>query len=247
MSRGYLDGLEALVAHAGPTSDLARAVRMMAFQTLGRQERQPLLVEKGMALYSSVLRSFAATIADEKASRSMEALVVCVLLGFYEMVAASAESEDNLSSHGAHATGVMGILRTGNRAYEILQRGNADKLENPLRSRKIKARGGNHGLLGAPLSDKSSTAVGADVLAQQTWELLLRVEGSSADAKVVKSDLRRLLAGALELKESYDRWPKSQPRQWDPKVIGTMGKSNRPQARHPLSYPGNLELYFDRK
>ncbi|KAI9709463.1 MAG: hypothetical protein M1820_003223 [Bogoriella megaspora] len=244
VSRGYLDGLSALVSHAGTTSDLALAVRMMAFHTLGRRKKQPWLIEKASALYPGVLRSFAATIADKKASRSIEALLVCVLLGFYEMFVASAEPGSDLSLHGAHATGVIGILRTGNSAHEVLKSGQANKFVRSLRFYGAVTTNYHANPLDAPLGSSQSDFVGIDVLSPRTWELLLKVETSLANPRATTNEFYQLLGEALEIRELYDRWPKTQLPQWKPKVIGRMGSSCA-KARHPLCYPGNVETYFD--
>ncbi len=221
---------------------------MVAFHALGRREQQPWLLEKASGLYPNVLRSFATTIADETASRSMVTLMVCVLLGFYEMIIASAELKSGkLSSHGAHARGVMGILHTGNKAYEILQRGHASKLENPLRIEETQPTGSHPNSLNMQLTCKSNDFASADLLAKQTWELLLRVEASLASPSTTTNELRRLLDEALQLKEASDKWPMKQPPQWHPNVIGTMGKTDTTQVKHPLCYPGNVESYHDRE
>ena len=247
ISRGYLDGLPALVAHAGPTSDLARAVLMMAFQTMGRRKQQPCLIHKAIELYPKVLRSFAATIADEKASQSIEALVVCVLLGFYEMMVTNPESRNGLSSHGAHATGVMGILRAGNRPYDVMKQGDAKQLNNPLHRHTTDASKVYDDPSNAPLRTDGKNPLSANDMAQQTWELLLRIEACCANPQTTADEFRPLLSEALELKEIYDKWPEQQPPQWKPKVVGVMGYGENGRARHPLCYPGVVESFFDRK
>jgi hypothetical protein len=82
-----------------------------------------------------VLHSFAASITNEKVRRTIVALVVWVLLGFYEMIVVDAKPERRrMSSHGTLAQGATGMLGTGNEAYEVLKGVSTCKLENPLRA-----------------------------------------------------------------------------------------------------------------
>lgn len=85
LSRGYLDGLESLLAHAGPNSELALASKVVAFASQGKKLGRPSLLHKASVLYSSLLCSFRLTIANPTTSNTVESLMTAVLLGLYEV------------------------------------------------------------------------------------------------------------------------------------------------------------------
>jgi hypothetical protein len=85
MSRGYLNGLQAMIAKAGPTSEIAQACTIIALHNLGRRTGTPMFTQTAKNLHSSLLRSFRLSISNEATFTSVESLITATLLGFYEV------------------------------------------------------------------------------------------------------------------------------------------------------------------
>lgn len=85
MSRGYLDGLETLLAAAGPSSDLSEAANIVAVANIGTKLCRPSLVHKARIRYSKMLHSLQVKISKAGMANATETLVTAVLLGLYEV------------------------------------------------------------------------------------------------------------------------------------------------------------------
>jgi hypothetical protein len=85
LSRGYLDDLEWLLASAGPSSDITKAVRIASFVSLGNKIGEPYLLHRANMMYSELLCSFQITMSRETTSNTIESLTTAVLLGLYEV------------------------------------------------------------------------------------------------------------------------------------------------------------------
>lgn len=84
LSRGYLGDLKSLLAHASPSSDIAKAAKMAAFASLGKKLGEPDLIHQANISYLDLLRSFQVTMSEAATSRAIESLATAVLLGLYE-------------------------------------------------------------------------------------------------------------------------------------------------------------------
>jgi hypothetical protein len=85
LSRGFLQGIESVFAHAEPSSDIAMACKVAAFASFGRKWQISSLVMKAEILYSNLLHSFRMTITNSVTSNTAGSLVTAVLLGLYEV------------------------------------------------------------------------------------------------------------------------------------------------------------------
>jgi hypothetical protein len=85
LSHGYLNGLETLLAIARPSSDLARATKVVALASMGTRWNKPGLVHKARIKYSGMLQSFQVMISNVAMARTAETLMTAVLLGLYEV------------------------------------------------------------------------------------------------------------------------------------------------------------------
>lgn len=86
LSRGYLAGLETLLADTGPSSDVAAAARTVALASLANKHRDPLLSQSAGKEYSKLLRAFSITMSKPESSGTVESLTTAVLLGIYEVL-----------------------------------------------------------------------------------------------------------------------------------------------------------------
>lgn len=129
LSRGYLRGLGSLLASAAPSSDVARAVKIVALASLGNKLDEPGLIHRAYASYPDLLRSFQVTMSKATTSDTIETLATAVLLGLFEVCSAvsfpliviTSESVEYLvqviranevypGEHSAHVRGVAAIL-----------------------------------------------------------------------------------------------------------------------------------------
>ena len=85
LSRGYLDGLESILAQADPSCDVAQASKIMALVNFGNRWHRPALVHKARVIYSALLSSFRKTMSNNSTSRTIQSLLTAVLLGLYEV------------------------------------------------------------------------------------------------------------------------------------------------------------------
>lgn len=85
LSRGYLDGLQTLLFHAGPQSEVSQAAKIVALANLGKKSNSPSLLERTRLLYSRLLHSFQRTISNPSTSSTIESFMTAVLLGLYEV------------------------------------------------------------------------------------------------------------------------------------------------------------------
>ncbi len=85
VSRGYLDGLEGMLRHLGPKSDLARACKVVACAGLGIRLCRPGLIKKAEVLYQDLIGSLVRAIEDPAFATSAESLMTAMLLGLYEV------------------------------------------------------------------------------------------------------------------------------------------------------------------
>ena len=85
LSRGYLDGLESLLLHAGPLSEVSQAAKIVALANLGNKSNSPGLLDRARLLYSQLLHSFQSTLSNPSTSPTIEVFMTAVLLGLYEV------------------------------------------------------------------------------------------------------------------------------------------------------------------
>lgn len=85
VSRGYFDGLELLIAHTGPSSDLANAARAVVQAAVGNKVNRIDLVTAARQQYGRLLLSFQQTLSSADKAHTIETLMTAALLGLYEV------------------------------------------------------------------------------------------------------------------------------------------------------------------
>ena len=87
LSRGYLDGLEDLLARSSLA--VAKAANIAGLASLGNKLDRPHLIHRAKTLYPDALCTFQVTMS-KGSSPSTESLTIAVLLGLYEVTYVSA-------------------------------------------------------------------------------------------------------------------------------------------------------------
>ena len=85
LSRGYLHGLQTMIAEAGPSSELTQACTIIALANLGTKLGDATYLHRAEGLYSVLLRSFRLSISNEAIFTTVESLTTAALLGLYEV------------------------------------------------------------------------------------------------------------------------------------------------------------------
>jgi hypothetical protein len=85
LSRGYLHGLQTMIATAGPNSELAQACTIISLANLGKQLGNTTYIKRAEGLYSLLLRSFRLSISNEAIFITVESLITAALLGLYKV------------------------------------------------------------------------------------------------------------------------------------------------------------------
>lgn len=89
ISRGFLDGLESLIARPSSNKRAANDVResasIVAIAAIGRRLDRLSLVQSTVQRYGKLLSSFRETLASRDTAASEEILATAVLLGIYEV------------------------------------------------------------------------------------------------------------------------------------------------------------------
>lgn len=125
LTRGYLAGLETLLASAGPSSDVAVAAKTAAFASLANKHHDTHLSQRAKTEYSKLLMSFSTTMSKPETTNTLESLTTAILLGIYEVwfsrncwykiyqlteVQIISASKGHPGEHEAHFRGVAAIL-----------------------------------------------------------------------------------------------------------------------------------------
>lgn len=132
VTRGFLDGLPALLASAHPSSDLVQAVEIVAWTSLGNQLTRPNLLARARRQYVSLLGSFQFLLQScQLHAPTVEALVIAILLGLYEIVSSS-ELTPEQQKHIAHVRGVCALLLSPNSPFDLLSSTQLFQVANPL-------------------------------------------------------------------------------------------------------------------
>lgn len=132
ISRGFLDGLPSLLAKAEPSSDLVHAVEIVAWASLGNRFSWHDLLLKARKQYISLLQSFQVLLLScQVHSPTVEALVIAILLGLYEIVS-SADLLSGQQQHIAHVRGVCALLSSHNSPFDLLSSTQLFQVANPL-------------------------------------------------------------------------------------------------------------------
>lgn len=85
LSRGYLHGLQSMIAKADPNSELVQACTLIALANLGNKFGNTMYRHRAEGLYSLLLRSFRLSISNEAVFTTVESLITAALMGLYEV------------------------------------------------------------------------------------------------------------------------------------------------------------------
>lgn len=134
ISRGFLGGLPSLLARTHPSSDVVKAVEIVAWATLGNQLACFDILEKARRQYVDLLSSFRNFLQScNHTGSTAQALVIAFLLGLYEIVSSTAPPPDQeQQQHVAHVRGVSALLLSPDSPFDFLSSTHMFQVADPL-------------------------------------------------------------------------------------------------------------------
>ncbi len=247
LSRGYFDGLESLLNHASPDSELVSAATIVALASAASKAGSYDLVSSS-ARYPDAIAAFQKTLDNPDKSNADEALMTATLLGLYEMIVAG---EAYPIAHGMHVKGVSAILCTRKLPFDLLALTGSSLFEllNPLLPRRPPLNGQVPGLLSPySCSEADPPTKSLDVLLIKLRPIRERASQILSSPKASKEDLRILKQEASLLNKEFSLWPLCQPKEWMPQTLGTIKETaqSTDDSLHMMPFwPGNINSYFD--
>ncbi|KFY44171.1 hypothetical protein V495_03599 [Pseudogymnoascus sp. VKM F-4514 (FW-929)] len=225
LSRGYLDGLEAMLSQAGHDSTLAMACRAVANANHGRKLDRPRLTAKAAVAYQDLLGSLAIAMQNPEFAETPEALMIAMLLGLYEMIVAG---ESHAGNHNTHARGVAAILKTEHSPLDLF--GAAHFAGSNNLSRVISQPATPHPIF---------------TLLQAFNPLYHKACLSISDPSRPSVLLNELKAEATSLYHQFEHWQATQPEILTPRPLGHIAASPNGSTPAAGKWPGRVDTYFD--
>ncbi|KAL7928952.1 hypothetical protein V8C35DRAFT_316916 [Trichoderma chlorosporum] len=258
MSRGYLHGLQAMIAKADPNSELVQACTLAALANLGNKSGNLMHKQRAESLYSSLLRSFRLSISNEAVFTTVESLITAALLGLYEIISSTGTY---LAAHVAHAQGISAILISKFSPFDLLCDGKLFQVANPIPLEDLEVEifapssvdhsagvitkaSQKFSVLCTPLFNQSSSTI--DFIYARTMTLMRKAEcllDSKAEATV--DELCKLKFEAEQLREEYHWWPKTVPQEWLPTSLGIISPGNEETLPDVGYWPAPILCYYD--
>ncbi|KAH9215596.1 hypothetical protein DL95DRAFT_136041 [Leptodontidium sp. 2 PMI_412] len=255
ISRGYLSGLPAMVAKAGPESDVAKACTTIALASLGTKTRDQRIAHRAQSLHTALLRSFSLSITTGDTFISVESLITATLLGLHEIII---NTDLSNGAHIAHAQGVSAILTSKSSPFDLVCGGKLFKaldptstieqeIENPKLPNwqhtppdpnRVTSR---FSILCTPLSKHGAVTI--DEIFARTEPLYNRAASVLA-REATLGELYAVKRDAEKLKDDYNVWQESLPEEWKPKVVGVV-EGNEEMLPQVGYCPGTITSYHD--
>ncbi|KAF2801524.1 uncharacterized protein BDZ99DRAFT_455976 [Mytilinidion resinicola] len=239
ISRGFLDGLKPLIDHAGESSDIAQAAKIVALATTGNRLRRLNILCKTKQQYGGLLHSFRSTLMRATESDMVETLMIAVLLGLYEIVSST---ESDPGQRNAHVSGVGAILSNKDSPFDLttgtrlFQLGNAFLLPESLPQPE------NVGLLCAP--SRNGSVLALDGILINVNPIFNLANDLFVAPSCQLEDVRTLRQEAIALERHISTWPTRLTGEWAPHVVGNVSEAQL-RSSHSPGWPGTVDSYFD--
>ncbi|KAI9709324.1 MAG: hypothetical protein M1820_003444 [Bogoriella megaspora] len=246
ISRGFLDGFESLVNHAGKATDIGQAATMVGLAGVANRIGRLSLHKRAELIYGRLLRSFQTSLTDKERSSSVESLMTAVLLGIYEVITSS---KYHPGYHTAHVRGVSAILSQEDSPFDLdagiqlFQLGDPQLLKKSFHVIHASAAVITTGVLCSPLSHDAIQNLDAMLIKfSPIFHYTNTLFSSSFPAFLC---VETLLEEAMSLDEEFKRWPEAQEGGWLPQTAGTFSEQQTAIPGLPRLGIGRLDSYFD--
>ncbi|KAL2813214.1 hypothetical protein BDW59DRAFT_178279 [Aspergillus cavernicola] len=243
VSRGFLDGLPSLLATAHPSSDLVQAVEIVAWTSLGNQLARPDLLARARRQYVSLLRTFQVLLQScQLLAPTMEALVIAILLGLYEIVS-SGELPPEQQKHVAHVRGVCALLLSPNSPFDLLSSTELFQVANPLLIKRALQIQDNRGVLCAPASNHAVHNL--DSILIKCHPLFEHANTQLQNPSATLHKLQGTLDHALAIELAFAHWNANQDASWKANIVGYITQMETEASSCPFAWPSPVHAYFD--
>ncbi|KAL7655163.1 hypothetical protein ACMYSQ_007123 [Aspergillus niger] len=243
VSRGFLDGLPSLLASVHPSSDLVRAVEIVAWATLGNKISRPDLLARARRQYTGLLCSFQDLLhCCQLRAPTVEALVIAILLGLYEIVS-SDEITQEQQKHVAHVRGVCALLLSPNSPFDLLSSTQLFQVANPLLIKRDLQVQDNRGVLCAPASNHAVHNL--DSILIKCHPLFEHANTQLQDPLASFYELQKILDRALAIELAFSQWGATQDVSWKADIVGFMSQQDAEASSCPFAWGGPVHAYFD--
>ncbi|KFY75157.1 hypothetical protein V499_04856 [Pseudogymnoascus sp. VKM F-103] len=231
LSRGYLDGLESMLSHAGHYSSLAMACRAVANANHGRKLCRPRLIARAEEAYQELLGALRVAIECPDFPETPEALMIAMLLGLYEIIVAG---ESHAGNHNTHARGVAAILKIENSPLDLFGAVHFISSNHPS------AKTAGLGVISQPTTPHPLSA-----LLHDFSPLYHKAHNVLSSPAPLTTDLTILKADAMSLYNQFAHWQATQPDILKPHLLGHIPALCHGSAAQAGAWPGRVETYFD--
>ncbi|GLA51037.1 hypothetical protein AnigIFM63604_007374 [Aspergillus niger] len=243
VSRGFLDGLPSLLASGHPSSDLVRAVEIVAWATLGNKISRPDLLARARRQYTGLLCSFQDLLhCCQLRAPTVESLVIAILLGLYEIVS-SDEITQEQQKHVAHVRGVCALLLSPNSPFDLLSSTQLFQVANPLLIKRDLQVQDNRGVLCAPASNHAVHNL--DSILIKCHPLFEHANTQLQDPLASFYELQITLDRALAIELAFSQWGPTQDVSWKADIVGFMSQQDAEASSCPFAWGGPVHAYFD--
>ncbi|EED14960.1 conserved hypothetical protein [Talaromyces stipitatus ATCC 10500] len=243
ISRGFLHGLPSLLANAEPYTDLVQAVEIVAWASLGNQFSWPDLLVKARKQYITLLQSFQVLLLScQLHSPTVEALVIVILLGMYEIVS-SADLLPEQQQHVAHVRGVYALLLSDSSPFDLRSSTQLFQVASPLLARGALQNDHTAGVLCAPASNNTVRNLGQILI--ECHSLFERVNTQLQNPQTPPTDLQETFAKALRKEYAFSQWDTNLDTSWQANTIGYVTEAEAQASSCPFCWHGAVHSYFD--
>ncbi|KAI2818316.1 hypothetical protein CBS115989_5211 [Aspergillus niger] len=231
VSRGFLDGLPSLLASVHPSSDLVRAVEIVAWATLGNKISRPDLLARARRQYTGLLCSFQDLLhCCQLRAPTVESLVIAILLGLYEIVS-SDEITQEQQKHVAHVRGVCALLLSPNSPFDLLSSTQLFQVANPLLIKRDLQVQDNRGVLCAPASNHAVHNL--DSILIKCHPLFEHANTQLQDPLASFYELQKTLDRALAIELAFSQWGPTQDVSWKADILTDTRLNEASTTRRP--------------
>ncbi|CAK7198238.1 hypothetical protein SEUCBS139899_000897 [Sporothrix eucalyptigena] len=242
LSRGFLDGMPALLSRAGPNSVLANAAKLMALACVANQQRRVALLSRLDNDYCLLLRRFHESLAAEGDHVTLASLYTAVLLGLYEIIS---ETESSPKRQVTHVQGVGAILVSGASYLDWDAGAPIHELGIPLLLKLTTSDTRTHGILRA---SAHSPTPPLDAIMISFWQFLNRVSAVLDESASSKGELAQLRHEAETLEQRFTLWSASQNSERSaqaPTTAGVVSEQAAGRSAIPYCHSGAVDVYLD--
>ncbi|EPS41767.1 hypothetical protein H072_4268 [Dactylellina haptotyla CBS 200.50] len=245
LSRGFLSGVPSLLENAPPNSTIAQAASIVTYASLKDTQHGDYFARLASTSYLDLLNSFQATMANLNAKNTVESVTTAILLGIYEMISTTNEKH---SDHEIHCQGAASILCSASSPFR--KHPSINWIHTPGMPMKEKLSGI---FLVWPHSvevfrpDQRSTATCLDKLLYRVSPIFREGSEIFENQGAPLSKVRQLREYAWCIDQEMTLWPSTQPREWLPRMIGTVRKTldGKGILEGTSSSPERVDTYLD--